>query len=164
MSEFTLYQINDEIKNCIQLNDDTVIGGITGEIIDTAKLESLQMERATKIKNIALWYKNLNAESDALKAEEQAFADRRKRAENKAKQLKEYLAFVLDGEKVKETQFTISYRKSKSVHVIDEKAIPADYLIPQLPKIDKVGIKKALTDGENIDGVELQESSNIQIK
>ena len=46
-----LYEINEEIKNTIDLE--------TGEIVDFEAFEKLQMERTEKLENIALWYKNL---------------------------------------------------------------------------------------------------------
>ncbi len=122
------------------------------------------MERSQKIKNIALWYKNLVADAKALKDEETAFAIRRKTAENKAEQLKSYLQTILNGEKVKDLQFAITWRKSQAVQIDDEKCIPAEFRIPQPDKIDKSGIRNALKNGESIAGAELVERNNIQIK
>ena len=46
----TLYEIDNAILECIDLE--------TGEIIDTDKLDALQLERETKIENVALWIKD----------------------------------------------------------------------------------------------------------
>lgn len=59
-----LYEIDQAILACIDPE--------TGELIDEAALVSLQMERADKIRNVALWVKNLNASVVALKAERDA--------------------------------------------------------------------------------------------
>lgn len=159
-----LYEINSAILNCVEVEPDTTVNMETGEVIDLEKLSLLKMERSEKIRNIALWIKNLKADAKALKEEKEAFYKRQKAAENKAAQLESYLANVLDGEKVKEKEFSISWRKSKAVNILDEKKIPSDYLIQQAPKIDKAGIRAALKDGGEVPGAELKESVNIQIK
>lgn len=160
----TLYEIDEQIRNCIRIDEKSAVDTLTGEIIDLKQLDELTMERSQKIKNIALWYKNLVADAKALKDEETAFAIRRKTAENKAEQLKSYLQTILNGEKVKDLQFAITWRKSQAVQIDNEKCIPAEFRIPQPDKIDKSGIRNALKNGESIAGAELVERNNIQIK
>ena len=46
----TLYEIDNAILDCIDLE--------TGEIIDVDKLNELQLEKETKIENVALWIKD----------------------------------------------------------------------------------------------------------
>ena len=65
----SLYQINQQITEAIDLE--------TGEIIDEAAYEALNIEKEEKLENIALFYKNTMADAEALKAEEKAFALRR---------------------------------------------------------------------------------------
>ena len=86
-----LFEIENEIMNCWDQE--------TGEILDSDRLDQLEMERDTKIENIALYIKNLTADAEALKAEKQSFAERQKAAENKAELLKKYLATYLAGQK-----------------------------------------------------------------
>ena len=64
----TIYEIDQAIMNCVDAE--------TGEIIDTERLDKLQMERDAKLENVACWIKDLKAEAEALKAEKQALADR----------------------------------------------------------------------------------------
>ena len=85
----TIYEIDQAIMRCVDLE--------TGEIIDTEKLDKLQMERDTKLENVACWIKDLKAEAEALKNEKQALAERQKVAENKMESLKKYLGYALDG-------------------------------------------------------------------
>lgn len=153
----SLYEINEAIMNTIDLE--------TGEIVDLEAFENLQMERNEKLENIALWVKNLLSEAEALKAEEKAFADRRKATENKAESLKRYLDSALNGQKFNTTKVAISYRKSTAVEV-DESKLPAKWLreIPASYVVDKVEITKALKAGETVDGAVLVERNNIQIK
>ena len=58
----SLYQINQQITEAIDLE--------TGEIIDEAAYEALNIEKEEKLENIALFYKNTMADAEALKAEE----------------------------------------------------------------------------------------------
>ena len=160
----TLYEINQNILNCITTEEGMTVNTETGEVIDVTALEALELERSEKIRNIALWIKNLKSDVTALDAEEKAFKARKDAAKKKAEQLSGYLASVLNGEKVTGTDFAISWRKSTAVNVLDEKNIPPTFLIPQPPKVDKTGISKALKNGETVTGAELIERQNMTIK
>jgi hypothetical protein len=152
-----LYEINQELLNCIDLE--------TGEIIDTEKFDQLQLEKNDKLENVALWYKNLLAEAAAFKAEKDVFAEKQKRAEAKADSLKKYLDTALHGSKFNTVKVDIAYRKSTSVEVIDQEAIPEQYLrTVTTVSPDKTEIAKALKVGELVEGVTLKETQNIQIK
>lgn len=154
----TLYEIDNEIMNCIDEE--------TGEIIDLDRLNALEMERDKKIGNVACWIKDLKAEAEAIKAEKQALDKRQKAAENKAESLKTWLQTVLEGEKFKDSRCSISYRKSERVVFSDN--FPFSSLPAQFKKVTiepkKTEIKDFLRTGASIDGVELVESTNIQIK
>ncbi len=160
----SLYEINGAILNCVEVEPGTTVNMETGEVIDLEKLSLLKMERSEKIRNIALWVKNLKADAKALKEAKDAFYIRQKAAENKAALLESYLANGLDGEKVKGTEFSIGWRKSKAVTITDEKKLPEAFLIAQPPKIDKTAIGKSLKGGKDVPGAELEERVNIQIK
>ena len=152
----SLYEINEELLNLTDLE--------TGEVSDWEQFEALQMARDEKIENIGLWIKNLNSEALAYKAEKDAFAEKQKRAENKAESLKKYLDSVLAGSKFKTTKLEVSYRKSTSVS-IDESKLPAEYLQEVVSyKVDKRDIGDKLKAGEVIEGATLVENKNIQIK
>lgn len=85
-----LYEIDEDIEKCVDRE--------TGEIFDPERLDALEMERNVKIRNVALWYKDVMAEAKALKDEEESFRKRRQAAENRAKGIKEWLGIVLAGE------------------------------------------------------------------
>lgn len=152
-----LYEINQEILNCMDLE--------TGEIVDTDKFDQLQIEKTDKLENVALWYKNLLSEAQAFKAEKDIFADKQKRAEKKAESLKNYLDSALKGSKFGTVKVDISYRKSTSVNVLDIDKLPEDYKKSVTTvSADKVELAKILKTGIAIEGAELVESNNIQIK
>lgn len=154
----TIYAIEQEIMNCIDEE--------TGEIIDLDRLEALEMERDRKISNVACWIKDLKAEAEAIKAEKQALDKRQKAAENKAESLKGWLQSILQGEKFKDSRCAISYRKSERVDFSD--SFDLSSLPDSMKKVTieprKTEIKDYLKTGATIEGVELVESSNIQIR
>lgn len=153
----SLYQINQDILDCIDME--------TGEIIDVEAFQSLQIAREDKIENIALYYKNLIADAEAYKAEKNAFAEREKRAANKAESLKRYLQTELQGKPFKTVKADISYRKSTSVYIYDEAQLPKDYLVEKITTApDKKAIGDKLKAGEEIAGAELVFSQNVNIK
>ena len=151
-----LYEINEQIIACID-NE-------TGEIIDTDKLNELQIAKDEKIENLALWYKDLIAEANALKEEREAFAEREKAAKNKAESIKNYLSYVLNGENFKTTKCALSFRKSEKTVIDDIYSIPENFLKYSEPKADLTEIKKAIKNGEEIKGAHIEETQNIQIK
>jgi len=152
-----LYEINKELLACIDLE--------TGEILDTDKFDELQLERNDKLENVALWYKNLQSEAQAYRAEKDAFAEKQKRAENKAESLKKYLDSALHGGKFDTVKVSISYRKSTSVDILDVEKLPEAYRkTVTTVTADKTEIAKVLKAGEVIEGAELVENNNIQIK
>lgn len=158
----TIYEIDNEIMNCIDME--------TGEVIDTEKLNELQMERDAKIENVALWIKELKAEAEAIKNEKQALADRQRVAENKAESLKNWLAYALNGEKFKTSKCSISYRNSESVEVTEEglEALMRDHedlLTYKAPEPNKKAIKDAIkNDGLTVAGVQLVQKTSTIIK
>lgn len=152
-----LYEIDNAILECIDAE--------TGELIDYERFESLQMERNQKIENVALWYKNLQADATAYKAEKEAFAERQKQAEAKAESLKRYLSAALEGQKFSTNRCAISFRKSVQVEISDESIIPKDFMIQTVTeKPDKMAIKDYLKQGNEVRGCRLVENQNIQIK
>lgn len=154
----TIYEIDKAILDCQDSE--------TGEITDFAKLDALQMAREAKIENIACWIKDLQADAKALKEEEQNLADRRRAAEHKAESLKNYLTFVLNGEKFKSPRAQVSFRRSQQVYIEDETKFTESHpeYVKVKKEIDRAGVKSALKEGEQIEGACLEEHQNIQIK
>ena len=152
----SLYEINAQILEVIDLS--------TGEILDTAAFDQLQMERDEKIENIALWVKNLKSDAAAYKAEKDAFAEKQKRAENKAESLTKYLASMLNGKKFKSVKADITWRKSTALNVQEGAQAPEAFKKYAEPTIDKKALTDALKGGAEIAGFELIERNNISIK
>lgn len=164
----TLYEIDHAISEAFE----RAIDPETGELIDEeawARLEDLQMDREQKLENVALWIKDLNAEAAAIKAEEDALKRRRQSTEKKADSLKGYLASALGGsEKFKTARVAISWRKSETAELldgVDPVSLPLEYQRVKVSvEADKAKLKEALKAGKTVEGVELVERQNIQIK
>lgn len=157
----TIYEIDQAIMECVDLE--------TGEIIDTEQLDKLQMERDTKLENVACWIKDLKSEAEALKNEKQALAERQRVAENKAESLKKWLAYVLDGQKFSTSKCAVSFRKTEVVEVTTEglNNLMEDHdelLTYKAPEPNKTAIKQAIKDGLNVEGVQLVQNTSTIIK
>ena len=155
-----LYEIDNEIYECV--NED-------GEVIDTEKLEELQMERDKKIESIACWIKELAAEANAIKEEKLKLEARQKVAENKVKSLKNYLAYALKGTSFRTAKVSVSFKKTESVEVTPDglenlKAMRDDLLKYKEPEPDKTAIKQALKSGLSVRGVQLVQNTSTIIK
>lgn len=157
-----LYEISE---NYTQIMDALEKGEITiGEIKDT--LDAISEDLNTKINNICKYMRNLESDEKAFKEEATRLYDCAKRAKEKREHLKEYIDETLKAmgiSKVETELFKLSYRKSKAVNITSFEALPDDYL-KVTTTIDKAGIKKALTEGEEVAGAELVENMNLQIK
>ena len=156
-----LYEIENAILDCIDLE--------TGEVIDTERLDALQMERDAKIENVALWIKDLKAEAEAIKAEKMALAERQRVAENKAESLKKWIAYALDGQMFSTAKCAVSFRKTEKVEISDVGMIRLmkehdELLTYKDPEPNKTAIKQALKDGLTVQGVQLVQNISTIIK
>ena len=136
----------------------------TGEILNAEDLDNLELEKNEKIEQLCLWIKNLKSDAAAYKAEKDSFAKKQKAAENKAESIKNYIAYILAGEKFKTDRVTVSYRKSEQVECLDMSLVDDDYLRFEEPELNKTKIKKALKDGVKVGGCMLVEKQNMNIK
>ena len=160
-----LYDIDQDILDCVDLE--------TGEILDTEKLDALQMEREAKLEGVALWIKDMKAEAAAVKEEADKLNARKKALENKMEGLKAWLLMALDGEKLKTPRCNVYQTHNQRVAVADEAKLisflqtleePEKFLRFKDPELKKDEIKKALKDGTIIPGAELEETESVVIK
>ena len=158
-----LYEIDQEIMSCIDLE--------TGEILDSARLDELQIERTAKLEGVACWVKNLEAEADAIEKEKKALMQREKSARNKAESLKRWLADALQGEKLTTAKTAVSFRRSEAVEFANQDLFVVwaseahnDLLTYKQPEPNKTMIKQMLKAGGKLPGVQLVERQNISIK
>lgn len=155
----TLYEIDEQIKSCFTVDEKT------GEcLIDEKRLQDLQVERDTKIENIALYIKNLKAEEPAIDAEIKRLQAMKKVNEKKIGSLKEYLKSSLGGQKFKTIKASVSFRSVTAVTLTDAKRIPEQFKRYQEPTVDKAAIKKVLAGGEDVEGASLSYSTSVIVR
>jgi len=141
-----------------------------GELIDNSGiikelLNSLESERNIKADSIAYLVKIANESQNSIKDEITRLNERKTMFLKQENKLKELLAYLLQGEKLKTDRFTFSYRKSTSVHILDESLIPAEFLkIKETVTVDKMAIKKMLVDFETVAGAELETKNSLTVK
>lgn len=157
----SIYEIDDSILSLVDME--------TGEIEDEKRYDELQMERTKKVEGIACYFKNLVAESKAMKEEEANLAQRRKAVENKAERIKNLLVYALKGERFESPKVRCSYRKAKSVQVDDSfidwaRENADDLLTYKEPVPNRTAIKAALADGREIEHAEIVTNESLQVK
>ena len=106
----TLYEINQEIESVLENAIDMETGEISEEALQ--KINELQMAKDVKVENVALWHKNLLAESKAITEEIRNLQARKKSLESKLKWQESYLEYALQGSKFESPKVAITYRKS----------------------------------------------------
>jgi hypothetical protein len=144
----------------------------TGEILDVDALEQLQMERETKLENVACWIKNLSADIAAIRQEEMNLAERRKFMERKAERLKKYLADALNGEKFQTAKCSVAFRKVSKVDITDACTVATwcednglgDLVAYREPTVSKNELAKLLKAGTEIPGAEIVEGLSLGVK
>lgn len=160
-----LYEIDSQLERLLMLDTERAVDTETGEILTTEEIDQLLMDRNEKIENCLLFVKNMRAEAKALKEEIDKLTARMKACNNKAEWTKEYAQNALHGEKFKTARVSVSYGKTKSVHINfdDMSLLPEEYQKVKY-EADKTALKKALEGGAVIDGVEIVEKPTMTIK
>lgn len=169
----TLYDIDAQIAALDgAAEDDMLIDQDTGELVSVAQaLDALRMEREAKLENVACWVKNLSAEADAIREEENRLVKRRKAAETKAANLKAWLLSAMtreDGttDKLKTGRVMVSVKKNPPSTVVDDEALlPWAYkTVKEIVAQDKAAIKAAILAGEEVPGAHLEYGRSVVIK
>lgn len=163
----TLYELDarlEEFLSEIWMDGDTAIDKRTGEILDSAALDHLQLEYREKVDNIGCYIKQLLADAEMYEKEAQWQASRAKRAKNRAAALKEYLQMhIKQGERFTSSHCEISWGSADKVTILDEALIPEEYLKRETV-IQKAEIKKRLQKEEAIPGAVLTKTVYMKLK
>ena len=170
-----LYEINEEIQNTLDAYldiDGQLVDQETGEILEEAantavmkRLEELEIAKEEKLEGIACWIKGMEAEEEALKAEQKKLKERADRLAKKRETVTGFLERSLAGEKLKSERVVVSYRKSAQTVIKNEDELPEEYWKVKISRDpDKTAIKKAIKDGIEVPGAEVIEVLNMSIK
>lgn len=172
----TLYEIDSRLETLFSQGFDEE----TGEIFEseeelTKAIDEVQLDLDTKIENIGCYIKNLEADVEAFKKEEDNLKARRKSAENKIEGLKRYLNGYLSAcypndddrakWKFKTPKVVLGYRKSNSVEVPDIEKLDKNFIKVKTEVVpDKTAIKDAIKNGEEVKGAFIKQNINLNIK
>ena len=131
-------------------------------------LQAIEEALEDKVENTAKFIRCVEADIEALKAEEKRLADRRKALESKVSNAKSYLQNQLEVaglDKVKRATVTVSLQNNPpSVLVKNESLIPSHYMIPVPAKVDKKSILQLLKEGGEVPGCEIHQSKGVRIR
>ena len=157
-----LYELTDSYLKVLELIENGEEG-----LEDT--LESINDTIEVKAENYAKIIRNLEGNVNMLKAEVERLNSRKKSIEGNVDRLKENLkmAMIVTGkEKIKTGLFNITVANNPvAVNVIDEKLIPEKYFkVEIIRKLDKLSLRDAIKNGEEIQGAELTQGKGLRIK
>ena len=160
-----IYEIPSTLSDLLdRLDADPDTGEVDGDAL--AAYTEYQGAATEKLEATACYVRELEAEAEAIKAEEDRLAKRRKALENKSSRLKTYMMPALEamGGKVKGVMASVRIGKSQAVTVFDLDALP-DAFKRVVTKVDpdKVALKKALKAGEDIPGAALEDRQSVVI-
>lgn len=161
---FAFAELNAAIEN----------GEIPEEAISDT-LESIELPFEEKADNIACLIKQLTANAEAIKAEEDRLKARRTAYLKRAERLTEYLKMCLANagrNKLETARNVISFRKTPPKVVFENEAAFIEWaqvhagglLNYGKPTVDRTAVKVALENGAEIEGVRIESSQNIQIR
>ena len=131
-------------------------------------LDALNEAIEAKAETIAKYIRTLEEESVAIKSEEDRLKKRRSVQDAKVERMKTYLHDMLDDaqiDKVKGALFTIGFRKTTSVNVLDLDTLPeALKRTKTIVEPNKAAIKEVLKQGLDVPGAVLVDNRNLSIR
>jgi sugar-specific transcriptional regulator TrmB len=163
----TLYEITSDYMQLMQMMEDPELDPQT--LADT--MEGIEGELEDKADNYARVMKNMEADLNGIKAEIERLSTRKKTIENNIKRMKEALQFSMETTgktKFKTELFSFGIRKNAPAVVMDEpyiENVPERFLKYSDPTINRLAIKEAIQNGEDLEGLaHLEKSTSLTIK
>lgn len=161
-----LFKLREEIRNIFDDENSYGEDGQLSESALTALNELYGEEKKERLRNIVMAIKNRESDAIALKTQEDAFYERRKKIERSTEQLKEYakvLLLELNTRKESFTEGIVKLRASEKLVIDDENEIGDDFYRVK-KELDTASIKAAIKAGEIIKGARLEKNDNLQIQ
>lgn len=160
----TLYELTAEFQDFLQMASEQEFDA---ETIETTN-EMLMDDIEHKVDGYGMVIRELESQTDALKAEIDRLSKRKTVIENNIKSMKNSLEMAmraLNQPKIKTTLFTFAIQKNPAKLVIDDiNKVPDQYWIAQEPKLDNNGIKDALKNGQELDFAHLEQTESLRMK
>lgn len=158
-----LFEIQTDLLTLVNAIEEAG-GEVTPE--QSEQLTITKAELQQKGLNYVHYIKKLEADLELAKVYEEQIKSWKDRKNKTIEKLKDVLLEAVKIHGPIETEiFKIGTRKSESVEVMEEEAIPMFYFTSILvKKLDKAKVKEDIKKGEVIPGVELRENKNLSIK
>ncbi len=160
-----LYELSQNFRNLEEVLNNTEDDNIRELILNS--MNEVGCDLSTKVENIVKLIRNLQADAEVIKVEEQRLNKLRKQKERQVEGLQRYLfdcISPLEKREVKGGIFTVSIKKNPAKTVIDDlNAIPKEFII-NVPSADKKALKEALKEGKKIEGARLVQEESLRIK
>lgn len=140
-----LYEISEQIRELFSTEE-----------LDIERFEALELAFNEKVENACAVIRELEADAAGYKSEIDRLADHKRRAENAAERLKDYIRANMEatGEaKITGKLFTVTLGKPSQVVAITG-TVPEQYQVVKVTE-DKTAISKALKAGETVEGAQL---------
>ena len=162
MANTSIYDINKAFQSIADMVAD---GELSQDDFQQALME-LEQSKVEKCGNAICYLNMLKHGIEDMKAEEKRINTMRKALENRAKNLENAFAYVLKnmGDKEVITKYGVmKVRKNPPAVVIDDIAkIDSKYTRQKIQiDVDKVAIKKAIQNGEKVDGAHIEQSEKL---
>lgn len=165
----SIYNITSDLKQIYEKLEsgeciDQETGEIEPEIINQLSITKEELQQ--KSIDYAYVIKSLDDNLDAYDKEIKRLQEQKKRIENAKQRMIEIVSnAMLDFGivEVKGDTLKLNFRTSETVEVFDELLLDDKYKRVKVEP-DKVAIRKALKNGEEVQGARLLENKNLQIK
>lgn len=158
-----LYEIQQHIVDVIESGFS--VDASTGEVWDSTNLDELNVAFDEKAEAVAIYIKNIEAEAEAIRAEELKLASRRRVLEARAAKMRDRLAYNMErvgAVKLNTPRCSISVRRTTRVTISNADLIP-DELVRIKREPDKKAIREILKN-ENVPGAGLETVTSVTLK
>ena len=160
----TLYELSEQYQELLSMALDPDVD--PEALADT--MEGLEGEIEAKADGYAKVMKELRAVADARKTEAKRLTDGAKSIEANIDRMKSALEAAMRATgktKFRTTLFSYGIQKNPPALKIDRpEDVPAEFLIPQEPKVDSAAIKKELKEGTVFDWCHMEQSEGLRIR
>lgn len=159
----TLYEMSEAARALYALLE-------AGEIDEQTVLDTMESIGAgEKLEAYIHVQKELENEIAGFDAEIKRMTERKKTLESRVERLKAAQVQFMQATGQKSANagtFRLTLRESKSVDIVDESAIPSEYItvIPSSARPDKKAMLAALKDGKEISGAQLKTGWSVIVK
>jgi hypothetical protein len=159
MNLYNTIELEKQIEFIAEHNEGEVEENLFQQLIEA------QTQSIVQIENLCKYIRNLELGIDMCRQEEDRIHVMRQKAENKIESIKKYIMpYVQIKGKIDAGTFKLLVRESKKVEVVNGFNNPAYCNVKEVVTPDKIAIRKAIESGIVIDGAELVETGNLQIK